>query len=190
MGQLVVQEFVTADGFAADANDAFEFHDQVEGSWDEFDARQVPWVEAASAIVLGARTYREFVQFWPTSLSDGEILAPLINTIPKYVFSSSLESAPWGNYPAAAIADGDAIDAIRRIKVDSTSHVIVWGSLALTQTFFAAGEVDVLRLGVIPVLIGAGRGVFPPNSPPLTLRSRESTAFANGLVELQYDVLN
>jgi dihydrofolate reductase len=189
MGQLVVQEFVTADGFAADADGQFGFHDRVDGTWDEFDERHVPWVEAASAVVLGANTYREFVEFWPTPASDSEVLAPLINTMPKYVFSSSLESAPWGNYPAAMAVPGNAVDAIRRLKRESTSHVIVWGSLALTHTFFAAGEVDTIRLGVIPTFIGSGRGVFPPTAPPVTLRARETTAYANGLVELQYDVV-
>jgi dihydrofolate reductase len=188
MGQLVVQEFVTADGFAADTNNAFEFHDRVDGSWDEADARTLPWVEAASAVVLGARTYAEFVEFWPTPASESEILAPIINVIPKYVFSASLEAAEWGDFAPATLESGDAIEAIRRIKRDSPGDVIVWGSLSLVQSFFTAGEVDVLRLGVIPVLLGDGRGIFPPGEPPRTLRARETTAYKNGLVELQYDV--
>jgi dihydrofolate reductase len=189
MGQLVVHEFVTADGFAASVANTFEFHDQVEGGWDEPDARSLPWVEAASAVVLGARTYREFVEFWPTPASDAEILAPIINVIPKFVFSSSLPAAEWGDFAPATVESGDAIDAIRRIKRDSPGDVIVWGSLSLVHSFFAAGEVDVLRLGVIPVLLGDGRGVFPPGGLPRRLRARETTAFANGLVELQYDVV-
>jgi hypothetical protein len=124
MGQLVVQEFVTADGFAADTNNAFEFHDRVDGSWDEADARTLPWVEAASAVVLGARTYAEFVEFWPTPASESEILAPIINVIPKYVFSASLEAAEWGDFAPATLESGDAIEAIRRIKRDSPGDVI------------------------------------------------------------------
>lgn len=188
MGRLVVQEFVTADGFAAAADNTFEFHDRVHGSWDEFDANHLAWVESASAVVLGARTYREFVEFWPTPASDREVLAPIINSIRKHVFSSSLSEAGWGDYEPALVEAGDAADGIRRIKRESDGDVIVWGSLSLVHSLFTAGEVDVLRLGVIPVLLGDGRGVFPAGSEPAQLTARETTAYANGLVELQYDV--
>lgn len=188
MGQLVVQEFVSADGFASAADNTFGFHDQVQGSWDDFDANHLAWVESASAVVLGAHTYREFVEFWPTPASDSEVLAPIINTIPKHVISSSLTEAGWGDYEAATVESGDTIETIRRIKTDSAGDVIVWGSLTLVHSLFDAGEVDELRLGVIPVLLGSGRGVFPTDGPPTQLIARETTAYANGLVELRYDV--
>lgn len=188
MGQLVVQEFVSADGFAATADNTFDFHDEVQGSWDEFDANHLAWVESASAVVLGARTYSEFVEFWPTPASDAEVLAPIINTIPKYVVTSSLRQASWGDFEPATVIAGDAIEAIRQIKQDTPGDVIVWGSLTLAHSLFDAGEVDVLRLGIIPVLLGSGRGVFPTDGPQTQLIARETTAYANGLVELRYDV--
>lgn len=62
----------------------------------------------------------------------------------------------------AVVESGDPIEAIRRIKAETGGDIVVWGSLTLTETFLAAGVVDSVRLVVMPIAIGAGRGVFPP----------------------------
>ncbi|MGX9901001.1 dihydrofolate reductase family protein [Arthrobacter sp. SA17] len=49
-------------------------------------------------------------------------------------------------------------------EIDGT--IVLWGSLTLSEAFFNAGEVDGVRLVVMPVAIGAGRGVFLPTRPP------------------------
>jgi hypothetical protein len=71
MGQLVVQEFVSADGFAADANNDFTFYEYLSGGTAEFDRSQLKWLETVDTMVLGAKTYREFVEYWPTQVRDG-----------------------------------------------------------------------------------------------------------------------
>ena len=116
MGQLVVQQFVTVDGFAANTNNEFTFYELLEGGTTEFDRSQLAWLDTVDAMVLGAATYRMFVEFWPTPASDGEVIAPALNGLRRFVFSRSLENAPWGDLPAAIIESGDAVEAIRRIK--------------------------------------------------------------------------
>ena len=188
MGQLVVQEFVTADGFAANTNNEFNTYEMLEGGTTEFDRGQLAWLDAVDAMVLGAATYRMFVEFWPTPASDGEVIAPALNSLRRFVFSRSLRNAPWGDLPAATIESGDAVEAIRRIKDEVEGTIVLWGSLTLSEAFFAAGEVDAVRLVVMPIAIGAGRGVFPPRQDPTLLRLRSATTYDAGLVELDYEV--
>ena len=81
MGQLVVQEFVTADGFAANTNNEFTAYELLQGGTAELDQSQLAWLETVDAMVLGATTYRMFAEFWPTPASEGEIIAPAINAL-------------------------------------------------------------------------------------------------------------
>jgi dihydrofolate reductase len=88
--------------------------------------------------------------------------------------------------PEAAVESGDSIEAIRRLKSETDGDIVVWGSLTLAATFLAAGEVDQVRLVVMPIAIGAGRGVFPPGQDPNVLDLRSATTYDQGLVELVY----
>ena len=80
MGDLVVQQFVSADGFAANDENEFDLFDGVEGDSTEFDQSNLEWLESVGAIILGASTYRMFASYWPTPQSDGELVAPRINS--------------------------------------------------------------------------------------------------------------
>jgi dihydrofolate reductase len=188
MGRLVVQEFVTADGFAANTDNEFTAYELLDGGTAEFDRSQLDWLGGVDAMVLGATTYRLFVGYWPTAASADEIIAPALNGLTRYVFSRTLEHAPWGDLPAATVESGDAVTAIRRIKDNTAGTVVLWGSLSLSEVFFAAGEVDAVRLIVMPVAIGAGRGVFPAGQDPALLDLQSSATYDTGLIELVYDV--
>ncbi|MEV7604101.1 dihydrofolate reductase family protein [Paenarthrobacter sp. NPDC089322] len=188
MGQLIVQDFVTADGFAANTDNEFNAYELLEGGTAEFDRAQLEWLGSVEAMVLGANTYRMFVEYWPTPASNGEIIAPALNGLRRYVFSRHLEAAPWGDYPPSTIESGDAIEAIRRIKRASEKDIVLWGSLSLGESFFAAGEVDAVRLVVMPIGQGAGRGVFPAGQDSALLRLDDVNTYDHGLVELAYTV--
>lgn len=188
MGQLVVQEFVTADGFAANTNNEFDAYEMLEGGTAEFDQSQLAWLDNVDAMVLGASTYGMFVDYWPTPASEGEVIAPALNGLRRFVFSQHLKKAPWGDMPEATIESGDAVEAIRRIKSEIKGTIVLWGSLTLSETFFQAGEVDAVRLVVMPIAIGAGRGVFPAGQDPTLLSLLSAKTYDTGLIELEYAV--
>jgi dihydrofolate reductase len=188
MGQLVVQEFVSADGFAADANNEFTFYERLDGGTAEFDRSQLKWLDGVDVMVLGANTYRMFVEYWPTPASKDEIIAPALNGLRRIVFSRHLANAPWGDMAEAAVESGDAVEAIRRIKRETDGDIVLWGSLTLAGAFLTAGEVDRMRLIVMPIAIGAGRGVFPPGQEPKLLDLVSTKNYDQGLVELVYAV--
>jgi dihydrofolate reductase len=186
MGQLIIQDFVSADGFAADANNEFTFYEYLDGGTAEFDRSQLEWLKTVDTMVLGANTYREFAEYWPTPASKDEIIAPSLNGLRRVVFSRHLAKAPWGDMAEAAVESGDAIEAIRRIKGETDGDIVVWGSLTLAETFLAAGVVDSVRLVVMPIAIGAGRSVFPSGQDPNVLKLQSATTYDQGLVELVY----
>lgn len=117
MGALLVHQFVSIDGFAADESGDFTLFDGADAS-DELDNDTLARLESVDAIVLGAETYRMFVSYWPTPDSDQELLAARINELPKIVVSSTLSEAPWGQFEPAAIISDDAVEALRRLKAD------------------------------------------------------------------------
>src|SRR4029078_11049034 len=89
-------------------------------------------METIDTILLGANTYRLFIEFWPAATTDQEIIADKLNSIPKIVFSRTLKKAPWGKYPDAEISD-DAIKTIKELKKKSGKDMVLWGSISVAQ---------------------------------------------------------
>jgi dihydrofolate reductase len=186
MGELVVHQFVSVDGFAADDDAGFSLFADHDGSTDELDNETLARLESVDAILLGANTYRMFAAYWPTPDSDAEILAPRINELPKIVFSTSLSEAPWGEHEPAMVVSDDAVEAIRRLKHDLPGDLVVWGSLTLTDALFSADLVDVVRLVVVPRVLGSGRTAFPAGFAGTRLRHSRTGTFDSGLVVIEY----
>jgi dihydrofolate reductase len=180
---LIVQEFVTVDGFAADADGAFEFGGVI-SDWSSIANAQLDLVEHAGIIVLGRKTYELFVAHWPTA--DHPMAQP-INTTPKVVVSRSMTAATWGDWPAPTVHRGPLPDVIDRLTVAAAPRdILVWGSLALTKSLFRSRLVNELRLIVCPVALGAGISVTPDDLGQTSLEPISVTPYPNGAVELVY----
>ena len=187
MGRVIVEQIVSADGFAAAPDGSLEFF-QLPGEFDSTDPGQLAMLERVDAILLGANTYRMFSAYWPTADESTDAVAGPINALPKHVVSSTLESAPWGDWPPAQLERGDGVDVARRLARRYERDVIVWGSLTLASALLAADAVDHLRLRVVPVLIGAGLALAPSlrTFAPLALDSVDTSP--SGHVTLAYDL--
>lgn len=188
MGKVIVEQIVSADGYAEDADGGIGFFENA--AWvNEVDAEQLRLLGGVSAIVFGAKTYRMFAGYWPSADAVAEPVATPINRLPKFVVSSTLESAPWGDEGSVEILGGDPVTAIRGLRERYDGNLILWGSLSLCDALLRAGEVDVLRLRVIPLLLGAGRSFTPSDLGLRRLSLASARPFANGLVVLEYEVL-
>jgi dihydrofolate reductase len=157
MRKVIVHEYVSVDGFVADLDGGLDFLGPVGGEIDQAMLREL---EEIDLILLGARTYELFVQFWPTPESKDEVIADRLNAIPKVVFSTRLDTAPWGDWPAARV-EPSAYDTVAELKGQPGKSMIVWGSIEVAQALIEAGLVDELWLGVAPVALGEGRRLFP-----------------------------
>jgi dihydrofolate reductase len=95
MKRLILEEWLSLDGFAVDKDGKLDFFPASET--DKFSDRdQLEFLNTVDTILLGRKTYELFVDFWPTATTEKEIIADRLNTLPKLVFSNTLSEAPWG----------------------------------------------------------------------------------------------
>jgi len=179
VGRIVAQQIVTVDGFAADVDGGLGFFG--DGSdWEQIDRENEAWLGGVERILLGARTYRLFVEYWPTA---GELLAERINTIPKTVFSSSLAEAPWGDWAPAELERREAPAAAQELRASASGDLVLWGSLTLFRSLLAAGVIDEIQLRVLPIALGRGTPLF---ERPCNLQLAATRTYEGGIVVLRY----
>ena len=188
MGKVIVEQIVSADGYAEDADGGIGFF--ANAGWiNAADTEQLRMLSGVAAIVLGANTYRMFAGYWPSADPATEPVAVPIRELPKFVVSSTLESAPWGANDSAEILKGDGVAAVRELRQRFTGNLIIWGSLTLSDALMRAGEVDVLRLRMLPILTGSGRSFAPPDLGLRQMSLASVQSFEGGLIVIEYDLI-
>jgi dihydrofolate reductase len=189
MRKLIVQEWLSLDGCISDQNDKLDFF-----------AKSIPelykdpflgtMLESIDHLIFGRKTYDQFSKLWPTRSTDGDSLAHTINTKKKTVFSKTLSQAPWGSYPDATIEDGDPVSFVREMKTANGKNLIAWGSISLAQLLLKHGLVDELHLFICPSICGNGRKFFSDTASPPTVKFVGSQGYPNGMMRLNYEILN
>jgi len=160
MGKLVVTEFVTLDGVMEDPGGSEK---SARGGWafqfdrgDEGDKFKLDELMASDAQLLGRVTYEGFAKAWP-SIEDEAGFADKMNTMPKFVVSSTLENAEWNN---TTVLSGNIPDEVSRLKQQFDGDILVAGSAQLAQSLLQHDLVDELRLMVFPIVLGSGKRLF------------------------------
>ncbi|MWB99156.1 dihydrofolate reductase family protein [Agromyces seonyuensis] len=186
---LIVEQIVTADGYAADEHGGIGFFEAGPDDEDHtgVDADQVAFLHHVDAILLGANTYRMFADYWPSADPQAEPVTEPINRLPKFVVSNTLTTAPWGEEHSVQILAGNPIDTVAALKAHFHG-IVVWGSLQLTDALFRAGLVDRLRLRVVPTLLGSGRSYTPDGLGLLGLELDHVFQHPSGHLTLEYAV--
>jgi dihydrofolate reductase len=181
MRRLVVSEFITVDGVIDEPGErgwAFQFERGEEG-----DKAKLDEVFAADLLLLGRITYEGFAAAWP-SMTDEVGFAAKFNTMPKYVVSTTMQSAEWTN---STIVRDDVPGAVAKLKEDGDGDILVNGSGQLARTLLEHDLVDELRLMVFPILLGSGKKLFGDLPAPKSLRLVESKPVGpDGVVILTY----
>ena len=136
----------------------------------------------AKAWLLGRKSYEFFGVRWrPRS---GE-LADRINSMPKYVVSSTLEDPEWNN---STVLKGDVVTEVSKLKQQLDGEIVVPASYQLGRTLIEHDLVDELRLVVFPVVLGAGERLFGEISDKTPLRLVNATTIGDGLAFVTYEV--
>ena len=147
MRKVVVYELLSLDGVAEDPDRFFS-------DWDDaMDANLAAVIATQDAVILGRRSYDEWVGFWPRSKI--EPFAAFINNVPKYVATTAPLDPEWAN--ATAIDVGGLVDFVRDLKNRPGGDIGVHASIVVVQTLLTAGVVDELRLVIAPKIAGGGR---------------------------------
>ncbi|MES2807365.1 MAG: dihydrofolate reductase family protein [Bacteroidota bacterium] len=184
MRKLIVQEWLSADGFAADENGSTDFFGPSEEN-EPADNEILAYMESIDTIILGANTYRMFLDFWPTEKSAKEIMADKINETTKLVFSNSLNKVEWGKWDNAELQKGDAIEIIKNLKTQNGKDLILWGSLSLFRSLLNAKLVDVLEIRTVPIILGKGLRFFGKGEP-IKMESKKVKKYGNGFTLTEY----
>jgi dihydrofolate reductase len=186
MRRLILEEWLSLDGFAVDQHGKLDFFPASET--DKFSDRdQLKFLDSVDAILLGRRTYELFVDYWPTATTDKEIIADRLNELPKLVFSNTLSEAPWGTWRPAQVVRGDAVAEIQRLKAQDGKHMVLWGSLSLAQDLIAADLIDEYHLQICPTLVGDGRPLFPRLQSYGGFKRVNVRTYDTGVVFLHYE---
>jgi dihydrofolate reductase len=166
MGKIVVSEFVSLDGVMEDPGGsegtphggwAFKFERGADG-----DTYKLEELRDAEAMLLGRVTYEGFAKAWP-SITDEQGFAAKMNSMPKYVVSSSLENADWEN---STILRGDAVAEVTELKRKLAGNILVAGSTSLVHALHDAGLIDEYRLMIYPTVLGGGKRLFRDGASP------------------------
>ncbi|GAA1507533.1 dihydrofolate reductase family protein [Kribbella lupini] len=190
--KLVLTEFVTLDGVSQgpgspteDPSDGF-----TRGGWlipfldETFVRRTSEWLDLADGLLFGRRTYEAFARDWPQITDPDDPYTGRMNTLPKYVVTSTLTEATWD--PTTTLA-GDPVESVAKLKAEPGRELQIHGSSRLGNTLLAAGLVDTLRLAVAPTVVGSGRRLLDHPGAPVGLQLSNHEVTRTGLLLLQYD---
>jgi len=170
MGRIVISENVSLDGVTQDPAgvEGFRLGGWIGriGSQGREEAAKVALAEAegAEAFLLGRRSYEFLAARWP---SRSGLLAERLNSLPKYVVSSTLKAPVWNN---TTVLKGDVIDEVSELKQEIHGDIVVAASFQLWHTLMEHDLVDELRLMIYPVVLGAGERLFGETSDKKPMR--------------------
>jgi dihydrofolate reductase len=134
----------------------------------------------ADAFLFGRRTYEIFAGSWGTMADPGAYtpIAEALNTMPKYVASTTLTDPRWAN---TTVLSSDVAAAVNNLKAERNGELQVHGSGALIRWLLANDLVDEINLLTFPVVVGQGTRLFPDSGPDAALELIESRATPKGV---------
>jgi len=189
MGKIVISTNVSLDGVVEDPDGQEGF--RLGGWFGQFGGKDLEeWAKiefeealGTAALLLGRRSDEWFGTRW-SSRSDE--WADRLNSLPKYVVSSTLEEPRWSN---STVLKGDVVTEVAKLKQELDGEIVVYASYQLGRTLMEHDLVDELRLFVFPVVLGAGERLFGETSEKKPMRLVDTKTVGHGLVFLAYEVI-
>lgn len=177
MRQVIAVELVSLDGVMGSPEEwAFSY------SNDEMEEANASGMAASDALLLGRVTYEELAAYWPDQ-SGGTPMVDYINSVPKFVVSTTLEEVEWNN---STLINENVAGEVSGLKRQPGKDVTTIGSGTLVHSLLQDGLLDELRLMVHPVILGSGRRLFEDGGDPKGLELVDSRTFSTGVVSLTY----
>jgi dihydrofolate reductase len=141
------------------------------------------WFDQADAFLLGRKTYQIFAGYWPQVTDPADPVAAKLNTLPKYVASTTLDTADWHN---SSLLGGDVAAEVAKLRERPGRELQVHGSGHLAQTLIEHDLVDEYRLLYFPVHLGSGKKLFRDGAPAAALRLLSTTTTGTGVIIATY----
>ena len=187
MGKIIISENVSLDGVVQDPTGEEGF--RLGGWFGQFGGKDLEeWAKVeldealrAEALLLGRRSDEWFAARWASR--NGE-WADRLNSLPKYVVSSTLDEGTWTN---STVLKGDVVTEISKLRQELDGDIVVYGSTRLVHTLMEHDLADELRLTVYPVVLGAGERLFGETSDKKPMRLISIQTIGDGLALLTYE---
>jgi dihydrofolate reductase len=175
MRKIIVTMFMSLDGVIGDSqNWSFSYwNDAIEKFKNEE-------LISSDAQLLGRVTYQGFAAAWPARTGD---YADRLNSLPKYIVSTTLGKAEWNN---SHLIKENVPEELARLKQLPGQDILVHGSRTLVQMLIQHDLIDEYRLLVFPLVLGRGMRLFDEGSAA-TLNLVEAKAMGSGVVLLRYE---
>jgi dihydrofolate reductase len=192
MRKIVVAEFISLDGVIQAPGGAEEDTDGgfVHGGWtapywhDDIGAHFFQAMNETGALLLGRKTWQGHGSAFDP-MPEGDPFGDVMNTMPKYVVSTTLTSASaWRN---STLIKSNVLEEVRALKAQAGKNIAIDGSSVLVHTLAQHGLVDEYSLLVYPIVLGSGKKLFPEGLQ-VNLRLIETQSFPSGVVLVRYAV--
>ncbi|MEU5399905.1 dihydrofolate reductase family protein [Streptomyces sp. NPDC005963] len=193
MAKLSITAFLTLDGVvqapggpSEDPSGGFDL-----GGWsvpygdEDFGRFMNDVFDRSGAFLLGRRTYDIFAGYWPKMTDPNDPVASRLNSLPKYVASTTLEHADWAG---TTIIGKDLAHEVADIKQHTEGELQIHGSGTLAQSLMAHDLIDTFHLLVFPVVLGKGRRFFADGAVPTALRHTDARTTSTGVVIHTYEL--
>jgi dihydrofolate reductase len=149
------------------------------------DQIQADLLLACDAVLMGRRTYEGFAPVWPTR--SGDPVSDRINSMAKFVVSTTLKEPEWAN---SSVISTDVVDEIRTLKEQPGQDIVQYGFGDVSRLLMEHGLLDELRLWIHPLFVGTGAtsDLLFPKGPPTQFELVDSTILNSGMAILSYRV--
>jgi dihydrofolate reductase len=181
MRRVIFQMMLSLDGFYEGPHQEIDWH-VVDAEYNDY---AIDLLNDVEALIFGRVTYRLMANYWPTAeaLKDDQVVAERMNSLPKFVFSKTLEKAEWSN---TILVKGNTADELLKIKQEPGKDMVIFGSSDLAVTLAQHGLIDEFRLIYAPILLGHGKTVFTGIENRLFLKLFRIKTLQSGVVILYY----
>jgi dihydrofolate reductase len=189
MGKIVISTNVSLDGVVQDPDGEEGF--RLGGWFSQFGGTDLEaWAKIqlegalhADALLLGRRSDEWFAARWSSRTGEW---ADRLNSLPKYVVSSTIEHPRWTN---ATVLNGEVVDEVSTLKQELDGEIVVYASYQLGRTLIEHDLIDELRLTVFPVVLGAGERLFGETREQQPMRLMDTKTIGDGLASLTYELV-
>ena len=184
MRKVIVSEIITLDGFFAGPDGAINWHIVDE----DFNRLAIELLGSVGMLLFGRVTYELMVSYWPTeaAATDDPIVAEKMNTLPKVVFSKTLETVEWGEWKNARLVKGDLGEEIAKLKQEPGKDMVLLGSGKIVSALASSGLIDEYVLFVTPIVLGNGIPLFKGINDRIKMKLVGTQNLSSGVVLLRY----
>jgi len=181
MRKVFLFNMITLDGFFEGPNQDISWHN-VDDEFNEFAIEQLKEIDT---LLFGRVTYQMMASYWPTevAISDDPVVAGLMNSLPKTVFSKTLDKAEWSN---TRLVNSNAAEEVSKLKQQPGKEIAIFGSSDLAVTLAERGLIDEYRIIINPVFLGEGTPLLKGITGKMNLNLLKSRMFKSGNVLLYY----